>query len=167
MAGRETRFLTIAHHEVTMKKAIAFGVIALSLATTAAAQLKPEDQIKFRQAGYSFMSWNMGKIKTNLEGQFDAKQVEAAANAIAGIANSGMGALYGPGTDKDIGSRKTRAKPELFQNMPEVGKLATEFNAAANNLAKVSASGDKAAVQISFDETGAACKACHEKYRKD
>lgn len=150
-----------------MKKVLVLGVITLSLATTAVAQVKPEDQIKIRQAGYSFMSWNMGKIKTNLEGQFDAKQVEAAANAIAGIANSGMGALYGPGTDKDIGSVKTRVKPELFENKAEVGKMAKDFIAAANNLSKVAASGDKAAVQKAFGDMGAACKACHEKFRME
>ena len=136
-----------------MKKALILGVIALSLATTAVAQVKPEDQIKFRQAGYSFMSWNMGKIKANLEGKFDAKEVEAAANAIAGIANSRMGALFGPGTDKDIGNLKTRVKPEFFQNKEEVGKVA--------------AGGDKAAVQKAFGDTGAACKACHEKFRME
>lgn len=150
-----------------MKKVLVLGVIALSLATTAVAQVKPEDQIEIRQAGYSFMSWNMGKIKTNLEGQFDAKQVEAAANAIAGIANSGMGALYGPGTDKDIGSVKTRVKPELFENKAEVGKVAKDFIAAANNLSKVAASGDKAAVKKAFGDMGAACKACHEKFRME
>ena len=69
-----------------MKKIIALGIIALSLAGTASAQVKPEDQIKYRQAGYSFMSWNMGKIKANLEGEYNAQQVQAAANAIAGIA---------------------------------------------------------------------------------
>ncbi|MCK2088962.1 cytochrome c [Thauera aromatica] len=145
----------------------AFGVLALSLATAASAQVKPEDQIKFRQAGYSFMSWNMGKIKANLEGEYNAKQVEAAANAIAAIAGSGMGALYGPGTDKDIGERKTRVKPELFKEMDNVGKLAGDFNAAAANLAKVAASGDKAAVQKAFGATGETCKACHDKYRME
>ena len=150
-----------------MKKALVLGVIALSLATTAVAQVKPEDQIKIRQAGYSFMSWNMSKIKANLEGKFDAKEVEAAANAIAGIANSRMGALFGPGTDKDIGNVKTRVKPEFFQNKEEVGKVAKEFIAAANNLSKVAASGDKAAVQKAFGDTGAACKACHEKFRME
>ncbi len=43
-----------------------------------------------------------------------------AANAIAAIANSGMGALYGPGTDKDVGNQKTRVKPEFFQQQDEV-----------------------------------------------
>lgn len=153
-----------------MKKSIAratLGIVALSLATIASAQVKPEDQIKFRKAGYSFMSWNMGKIKSNLEGTYDAAQVTAAANAIAGIANSGMGALFGAGTDKDVGSQKTRVKPELFQNMPEVGKLAGDFSGAANNLAKVAATGDAAAVKSAFGDLGKTCKACHDKFREE
>lgn len=150
-----------------MKHRFALGIIAISVATTAMAQVKPEEQIKFRQAGYSFMSWNMGKIKANLEGQYDAKQVEAAANVIAAIANSGMGALYGPGTDKDIGDVKTRVKPELFTDKAEVGKVAMAFNSAANALAKAAGTGDKAAVQQAFKDTGAACKGCHDKFRQD
>ena len=149
-----------------MKKVVA-ALVLTSFAGGVFAQqsLKPEEMIKFRKAGYSFMSWNMGKIKANLEGEFNAQQVQAAANAIAGIAGSGMGALYGPGTEKDIGSLKTRVKPEFFQEMPNVGKLATDFNNAAANLAKVAATGDKAAVQKAFGETGETCKACHDKYR--
>ena len=152
-----------------MKKIIALGIIALSLAGTASAQVKPEEQIKYRQAGYSFMSWNMGKIKANLEGEYNAQQVQAAANAVAAIAGSGMGALYGPGTDKDIGDVKTRVKPEFFDpaNGPDIGKIATDFNTAAADLAKVAAGGDKAAVQKAFGTTGETCKACHDKYRME
>lgn len=51
--------------------------------------------------------------------------------------------------------------------MEDVGKLAMDFNAAAANLAQAAASGDKAAVQKAFGETGATCKACHDKYRAD
>ncbi len=150
-----------------MKQALLFGAITLALTTIANAQIKPEDQIRFRQAGYSFMSWNMGKIKANLEGQFDPKEVEGAANAIAGIANSRMGALFGPGTDKDMGNVKTRVKPEFFQKKDEVGKLAKDFIAAANNLSKVAASGDKDAIKQAFGDTSAACRACHDKFRKE
>ena len=107
----------------------------------------------------------MGKIKSSLEGDFDAKQVAAAANVIAATANSGMGALFGPGTDKDIGEVHTRVKPEFFQYMPEVGKLAGNFVAAADNLAKVAATGDAAAVKTAFGDVGKSCKACHDKFR--
>lgn len=151
-----------------MKKSIAratLGVIALSLTTLASAQVKPEDQIRYRQAGYSFMSWNMGKIKTNLEGSYNKDQVIAAANAIAGIANSGMGALYAPGTEKDVGDQKTRVKPEFFTDKDGVAKVAIAFNQAANNMAKVAAEGDAGAVKAAFGELGKTCKACHDDYR--
>jgi len=88
---------TTHNENSSMKKSltrVAFGIVALSLVSVASAQVKPEDQIKYRKAGYSFMSWNMSKIKANLEGTYDAAQVTAAANAIASIAGSGMGALY-------------------------------------------------------------------------
>ncbi|EGV19057.1 c-type cytochrome [Thiocapsa marina] len=141
------------------------GIAALGVASTALADLKPEEQIQYRQAGYSFMSWNMGKIKSNLEGDYNAEQVAAAANAIAAIANSGMGALYGPGTDKDVGNVKTRVKPELFTNMEDVGKIAGNFVAAADNLSKVAAGGDQVEVSNAFGKLGETCKACHDEYR--
>lgn len=153
-----------------MKKSLAraaFGIVALTLAATASAQVKPEDQIKYRKAGYSFMSWNMGKIKSNLDGTYNKDQVLAAANAINAIATSGMGALYGAGTDKDVGDQKTRVKPELFQNMAEVGKIAGEFTAATAELEKAAATGDAAAVKVAFGNVGKNCKACHDKFRAE
>jgi cytochrome c556 len=147
---------------------IALAAAAVTFAAgVAAADLKPEQQIETRQAGYKFMAWNMVKIKANLSGNFDAKQVQAAANAIAGIANSGMGALFGPGTDKAIGDVKTRVKPELFKDREQVGKLAGEFVQAADGLQKAAAGGDQAAVKKAFGTLGAACKACHDKYRAE
>ncbi|SDX96932.1 Cytochrome c556 [Allochromatium warmingii] len=144
----------------------AAGLMALGLASSAlAADLSPEEQIEIRQAGYEFMGWNMGKIKANLEGNYNAAQVESAANAIAAIANSGMGALYGPGTDKAVGDMKTRVKPEFFENMDDVKKIAGEFVEAANALAEVAAEGEAEAVKAAFADVGAACKACHQKYR--
>jgi hypothetical protein len=93
---------------------------ALALTTFAGAvfaqqALKPEEMIKYRKAGYSFMSWNMGKIKANLEGTYNKEQVAAAANLIAATANSGMGALFGAGTDKEVGG-KVRFRPADSMN---------------------------------------------------
>ncbi len=151
-----------------MKKLIA-AVILASVAGGVLAQqtLKPEDMIKTRKAGYSFMSWNMGKIKANLDGTFNKDQVVAAANVVAATANSGMGALFGPGTDKDVGDQKTRVKPEFFQQGDKVRELAMNFNKEANELAKVAATGDAAAIKAQFGKTGGTCKACHDAFRKD
>jgi cytochrome c556 len=142
--------------------------LSLTLAGAAfAAQMKPEEQIQTRQAGYKFMAWNMSKIKANLDGDFKQERVEKAANAIAGIANSGMGALYGPGTDKAVNGVETRVKPELFTNQKEVAKVARDFVDAANNLAEVAAMGDEAEVKQAFGALGESCKACHKKFRQD
>ena len=144
------------------------AVVLVSLAGAASAQaLKPEEMIKFRKAGYSFMSWNMGKIKANLEGDFNKDQVAAAANLVAATANSGMGALFGPGTDKEVAGEKTRVKPEFFEQPDKVRELAVSFAKEANELAKVAATGDAAAVKAQFGKTGGTCKACHDEFRKN
>lgn len=144
------------------------AVLLVSLAGAASAQaLKPEEMIKFRKSGYSFMSWNMGKIKANLEGDFNKDQVAAAANLVAATANSGMGALFGPSTDKEVAGEKTRVKPEFFEQPDKVKELAMNFAKEANALAKVAASGDAAAVKAQFGKTGGTCKACHDEFRKN
>jgi cytochrome c556 len=153
-----------------MKRKIALALAAITLAGTAFAQAKPEDQIKWRQSGYAFMAWNMGKLKGMLvenPASFNKDQAIAAANAIQAISNSGMGALYAPGTDKGKGWAETRVKPEFFQKPEEVKQVAVAFNKEANELAKVAAGGDAAAIKAQFGKVGEACKSCHDKFRKD
>ena len=149
-----------------MKKTLA-TLVLVSFAGAAMAQqtLKPEEMIKYRKSAYSFMSWNMGKIKANLDGSFNKEQTEAAAKAVAAVANSGLGALFGPGTDKEVGGEKTRVKAEFFQQQDKVRELAMNFNKEANELAKVAATGDKAAILAQFGKTGETCKACHDNFR--
>ena len=155
-----------------MKK-IAAAIVALGLiGTVSAQQLKPEDMIKYRQSGYTFMAWNMGKIKAQVEGpadKFDKTQVANAAKAIQGVANSGMGALYSAETKTGSGWKETRVLPEFFdpKNKDELTKIATNFNQQANKLADVAAGGDQKAIAAQFGELGKACKACHDKFRRD
>nr|5B3I_A Chain A, Cytochrome c prime [Hydrogenophilus thermoluteolus]5B3I_B Chain B, Cytochrome c prime [Hydrogenophilus thermoluteolus]5B3I_C Chain C, Cytochrome c prime [Hydrogenophilus thermoluteolus]5B3I_D Chain D, Cytochrome c prime [Hydrogenophilus thermoluteolus]8BRL_D Chain D, Cytochrome c prime [Hydrogenophilus thermoluteolus] len=132
--------------------------------------LKPEDKVKFRQASYTTMAWNMGKIKAMVvDGTmpFSQTQVSAAANVIAAIANSGMGALYSPDTLGVVGFKKSRLKENFFQEQDEVRKIATNFVEQANKLAEVAAMGDKDEIKAQFGEVGKACKACHEKFREE
>ena len=157
-----------------MKKtvSIALSVALLAVAGSASAQMKPEDAIKFRQSGYSFMAWNMGKIKAQVvDGTvaYDKDQVLNAALAIKGVANSGMGALFLPGTDRASTTIKTRALPEIFDpaKKEELGKAAKNFVMQANQLAEVSAGGDAAAIKTQFGELGKACKQCHDTFRYD
>jgi len=147
------------------------AVAAVLLASTAVqAQMKPEEMVETRQAGYQFMSWNMGKIKAQvIDGKepYDQAKVAAAANAIAAIANSGMGSLYSPDTTTEQLGKATRLKPEFFQNLDEAGQIGRNLTAAANQLAKVAAEGDQAAIKKAFGDVGGSCKSCHDKFRAD
>ena len=153
---------------MSSQKTIALALAALTLSLASGAQasgLKQEEMIKYRKAAYNFMAWNMGKIKSSLEGDFDKAAVANAAGAIAVVANSGMGALYAPGTEKNIGNEKTRLKSEFFKEPEKVREIAMSFNKQANELAKVAAGGDAIEIQTQFAKLGDACKACHERYR--
>ena len=149
-------------------KTVALG-LGLTMAGSVFAQVigKAEDQIRWRQSAYQTMAWNMGRIKANLEGTFNKDQVVQAANVIQAIANSGMGALYQPDTDHGKGWRDTNVKPEFFKEGDKVKELAVAYNKEANELAKVAANGDAAAVKAQFGKLGESCKACHDKFRKE
>ena len=149
-----------------MKSKFTLAVLALVVAGSVAAQVKPEDAIKYRQSGYTFMAWNMGRIKANLEGSYNKEEVLKSANAIQAIANSGMGALFPAGTDKGKGWEETHVKPELFTNKEGVAKVAGDLARESNEMAKVAATGDVAAVKEQFGKLGAACKACHDDFRQ-
>lgn len=148
-----------------MKAKLLLALVSVALTGTAVAQAKPEDAIKYRQSGYAFMAWNMGRIKQNVEGNFNKDEVVKAANAIQAIANSGMGALYLPGTDKGKGWEESRAKPEIWTDKEKMGKVATEFVKEANEMAKVAAGGDAAAVKAQLGKLGGTCKGCHDDFK--
>jgi cytochrome c556 len=49
--------------------------------------------------------------------------------------------------------------------MENVGTIAKNFIAAADNLSKVAATGDQVEVSNAFGKLGETCKACHDEYR--
>lgn len=151
----------------TLTTAALIGSTVLG-AVSASAQVigKMEDQIRWRQSAYHTMAWSMGRIKANVEGSYNKDQVVEAANVIQAIANSKMGALYQPGSDKGKGWKETRLKSEFFGHK-ELGQIAQNFGAAANDMAKVAQGGDSAAIKDAFGKLGEACKACHDKFRKE
>jgi cytochrome c556 len=156
-----------------MKKITKILAIVICLAFTAGtsfAQLLPETMIKMRRAGYAFSSWNMAKIRGMVDynpASFKKNQVVAAANVIAAIANSGMGELYGPGTDKDVGGQKTSVKPEFFKEPDKVKELARANTKEANKLQKVAGTGDIKAISAQLGKVVDTCNACHARYKKD
>jgi len=149
-----------------IKPLLAALAITLSAGAMAQQAPKPEQQIKWRQSAYQVLAWNTGRIKANVEGQYNKDEVIKAANAIAALANAGIGTLYGPGTETGKGWHDTTVKPELFTDGKKVGEVAGNFNKEANELAKIAATGDVAAVKAQYTKLTQTCKACHDDFRK-
>ncbi|HVL01244.1 MAG TPA: cytochrome c [Dongiaceae bacterium] len=133
------------------------------------AEAKPEDIIKARQAAYSYLAWNAGKIKAQVESAdaINKEEVVRSANAIQAVANSGLGALYVKGTEKGVGFHESKLKPEAFDpafadKLSEAGR---NFNKEANALAQVAVVGDKSAIKAQFGKLGETCKGCHDNFR--
>lgn len=149
-------------------------LLALGLAITSGASgsdLGREDAIRFRQAGYRFLAWNMARIQDQVVDRrvpFSPEQVSRAALAIQGIANSGMGGLFLPGTDRDSAPIATRALPEVFDpaHRAEFNQAARRFIDQANRFAVVAKTGDPDAIRAQFDELGRACRKCHHSFRE-
>ena len=152
-----------------MKTLLAAAVTtALLLTGLAMASPSVEDQIKARQSAYTVMGWNMARIRAQViddDVDFNPQQVQAAANAIAAIANSGMSAMYGPDTVEGTGWKPTRLRPEFFQDMARTGEIASNFIAQANALAEAAEGGDQAAIATQFRATADSCGACHRPFR--
>ena len=152
-----------------MNKIVAPALIIalLSAATFAAAQTapKPETLIKVRQADFQVIAWNSGRIKASIDGQYNKEDVIKAANTIAAIANSGIGALFAPGTEQGKGWHETSAKPDVFTNTAHFAELGSNFTKAANELASIAAGGDPALVKVQYGKLTKTCKACHDDFK--
>lgn len=156
--------------KVTMKVKAA-GAAVLSMVSVAAFAGQAEDlQVKFRQSAYSFAAWNCGRIKSQVVEHpetFNKDQVIAAANAVAAVANSGLGSLYGPGTgtDQAAGWKKSRLRGDFFDKQEDAKKAALAFAKEANELAKIASTGDVSAIKAQFGKVGETCKSCHDSFR--
>lgn len=152
-----------------MRTPIAFALLFSLLADAAPRHMpRPEDQIKIRQGSDLFMSWNMDRIGDLLAEPppgFSREAVVKAAQAIAAVANAGVHSLYGPGSEKSVGDIKTRVKLELFQQPERVRDLSANLASEANELVRVAAAGEPAAIRRQLAKTGEACKACHDAFR--
>jgi cytochrome c556 len=151
-----------------VKFKLALAVLIATSSSAAIAGQAEDQQVKFRQSAYSFTAWNCSKIKNQVVDHpetYNKEQIVSAANAIAAVANSGLGSLYGAGTDQATGWKKSRLKPEFFDKQDEAKKVAVAFVKESNELAKVAASGDVGAIKTQFGELAKTCKSCHDGFR--
>ena len=154
----------------TMKTTRSLLLLAAAFAAASAALAqqgpKPENLIKWRQSAFQVVAWNAGRIKASLDAGYDKDQVLRSANAIAAIANSGLGSLFPPGTDTGKGWHDTSVKADAFTNTAKFAEHGGAFAKESGELVRlVSGGADAAAVKDQFGRLQKTCKSCHDDFR--
>jgi len=155
------------NHPIKKFVAVALAAGALAVAASAIAQQapKPEKLITWRQSAFQVVGWSFGRVKANVEGQYNKDEVVKAANVIAAVSNSSLSTLFAPGTETGKGTHETAAKPEVFKDTEKFAEAFGNFKRESNELAKVAATGDAAAVKEQFGKVGRTCKGCHDDFK--
>jgi cytochrome c556 len=144
---------------------VAAGLATLLASTPAAAQFaKPEDAVKYRKAGMTLMASHFGRVAAMANGRvpFDAKA--AADNAeLATILSKLPFAGFVDGSDKG----DTKAEPKIWSEMDKFRAAASKMQDEMTKLNVAAKSGNLDSIKAAVGETGKACKACHDSYRKE
>lgn len=168
-SGARFHFRNRVVMRVSLLMALAFLAPAGTTPAQAQSAPRPEQLIKWRQSAYQVIAWNSARLKGALAGEaanYDAREVQAAASALAAVANSGLAALFVAGTERGKGWRETTARAAVFSDAQGFRKLNDEFASEAAALARLAAGTDQKAVHAQFLKVAQACKACHDKFRQ-
>jgi cytochrome c556 len=148
-----------------MKQYVFALALTAGLCAPALAQFqKPEDAIKYRQAAFTLMGTHFGRIAAMATGKvpFDAKAVEANANVLSVVVNLPYTA-FGEGTDM---GGNTKAKPEIWKEMPKFREAAENMQGAVAKLNAAAKTGNQDQIKAAVGDVGKSCKACHDNYRE-
>ncbi len=143
---------------------LAFLLVA-GISSSAHAQVKPEDAIRYRQSVFRVIVWNWMPMNAMSRGRiaFDAAAFAKHAERVAGLATQ----LHeGFPTGSDAGA-DTEAKAEIWTQAADFAAKMKTFETESARLAKIAKEGDEAAIKSQFSQVGNACKACHDKYKED
>ena len=141
------------------------ALLGATVALPAAAQFaKPEDAIKYRKAAFTVMGTHFGRVAAMANGRipFDAKV--AAENAeLATMMSKLPYAGFVEGSDKG----DTKAEPKIWTEMDKFNAAAAKMQDEMAKFNVVAKGGNIDAIKAAVGETGKACKACHDTYRKE
>ena len=144
---------------------LALAVAGIATALPAAAQFaKPEDAVKYRKAAFTVMAAHFGRVGAMVQGRVPFDAAAAQSNMeVATMMSKLPFTAFGPGTD--VGD--TRAKPNIWSDNAKFVAAATKMQDEMAKLNTAAKSGNLDQIKAAFGPVGAACKACHDDFRKD
>jgi cytochrome c556 len=144
---------------------LAVTLIAAGICAEAIAQPKPEDVIEYRQAAMTMIGWNFGALAAMVKGKtaWDAKEFSLRAERLHTLAPQALEG-FAKGSDKGA---QTDAKADIWTHPEDFRSKYDDLVTQTSALSEIAKTGDEAKMKEQFKKTGAACKACHEKYKAD
>jgi len=142
------------------------AVIAVTaLGVAEAQQNRAAQQIKYRQAAYTVLGTQFGIMGAMAQGRapWDAKAFATAAERAAFIATVTPD-TFPAGSESGA---PTKAKPEIWRNEAEFGRMLNDLQAKTAALATAAKGGNADAAKAALGAAGQTCKACHDKYKLD
>ena len=151
-----------------MKRAFTLTIAALGLAIaagTAFADGHVDAAIKARQSQMQLYAFNIGTLGAMAQGEmeYDAAKASTAANNLVTLTAIDQSLMWPQGSDS--ANAKTRAKPEIWANFPDVMTKGKAMADAA--LAMQGAAGtDLDSLRAAMGALGGSCGGCHKPYRE-
>ena len=148
-----------------MRKCL-FAISAIVMALTissATAQTKPEDIIKYRQSVYKVMGWNFSPMAAMVKGEkpYDKEAFARNATIVSQMSPLAMEG-FAAGSDKGADSK---AKPEIWTKLADFKEKMDKMVGESKKLAAIASTGSFDEIKKQFGATGGACKACHDDYK--
>ena len=139
------------------------AVVTILASGSTAAQVKPEDVIKYRQSVYKIMGWNFGPMAAMVKGEKPYDKEAFARHAMI-VSQMSPLAMEGFAAGSDKGA-DTKAKPEIWTKSADFKEKMDKMVNDTKKLAAVANAGSFDEIKKQFGTTGGACKACHDDYK--
>lgn len=143
--------------------AVAALIVAAGLSTTAVAETKPEDAIKFRHAVMQTLAGNISAFMLIAFDKVDGGDyLQTHADALASGAGE-LDILFPAGS----GEGDTHALAGIWEDTEGFAAAVAKAQQATAELSTAVAGGNRGAIMGAFGDVGKACKGCHENYRAE
>jgi cytochrome c556 len=152
-------------HRVIFVRALATCLAVAGAAASVSALAEPtaEDARDYRVAIMTAMRGHIAAVSMQLRGLVDdhgflADHAQALASTAAELDH-----VFPPGSN--VGD--SEALPAIWEQPEDFADAVAEAERATAAFSEAAASGDPDAISAAFREVGAACRGCHDDFRKD
>ncbi|EED36309.1 cytochrome c, class II [Luminiphilus syltensis NOR5-1B] len=140
------------------------SALSLAVVLPTAAHIDGDEPLQsLRQSYFALVGMNFGPMADMVKGkiEWDQATFEGWATDLAAIAGTNVERGFAPGSSEG----KTRAKPEIWENMDDFKEKLAELREQTALLAEAAGTGDREAIGAQLGATGKACKSCHDDYK--